>query len=235
MPAHQPRLPELETIAKPTAVVETVIAASLAAAALSLYLFAWIAEGVAHDWTKNFDLLVRQQVHQYASPALTKSMIVISFLGGNGLVIAAILAVALFLWSGWRRAALWLVTTLLGGVVLSLSLKYSFHRPRPVPFFGPTPITPSFPSGHALFSLCFYGVLAGLITGRTRSPPLRICLWCLAALMVAAIGFSRVYLGVHYPSDVIAGYLTATLWVSTMIAVDRLRRRRRQSSATGDH
>jgi undecaprenyl-diphosphatase len=235
MPAPHRHLPELETIAKPIVVLETAIAASLAIAALSLYLFAWIAEGIAHDWTRSLDLSIRQQVHQWASPGLTKSMVVISLLGGDGLVIAAILAVGLFLCSGWRRAALWLVTTLLGAVVLSLSLKYSFHRPRPVPFFGPTPITPSFPSGHALFSFCFYGILAGLIAGRIRSLPLRICLWTLAALLVAAVGFSRIYLGVHYPSDVIAGYLTATLWVSTMIALDRMRLRRRQSSQVREH
>ena len=121
--------------------------------------------------------------------------------------------------------------SILGALVLDLSLKYAFHRARPAPFFGPLPHTYSFPSGHALFSFCFYGVLAGLLADRVRSFKLRILVWTLAALLVAAIGVSRIYLGVHYPSDVIAGYLTATLWVSTMIAVDRVKKQRKRSIA----
>jgi len=232
--ANNSQLPELETVLKPTAAIETAIAASLAIAVLSVFLFAWIAEGVSHNWVRGFDLSVREWVHQGASPRLTKWMFAISFAGGDGLAIAAVAVFFAFLGVRWRRAALWLVTTIAGALVLDLTLKYAFHRPRPVPFFGPTPQTPSFPSGHALFSFCFYGVCAGLLAGRTQSFFRRILVWALAALLIAAIGFSRIYLGVHYPTDVIAGYLTATLWVSTMITVDRLRiqRRERPSSAS---
>ena len=116
-----------------------------------------------------------------------------------------------------------MVVTILGALVLDLSLKYAFHRPRPVPFLVPVPYTYSFPSGHSLFSFCFYGVLAGLLTRRIRSQTGRVLIWTLAAVLVAAIGLSRVYLGVHYPSDVIAGYLAASLWVSTLVALDRVR------------
>ena len=156
-------------------------------------------------------------------PPLTRAMIFISFLGGDGLTAAAILSVIAFLGLHWRRAALWMVVTILGALVLDLSLKYAFHRPRPVPFFVPVPYTYSFPSGHSLFSFCFYGVLAGLLTRRIPSRMARVLIWTLAALLVAAIGLSRIYLGVHYPSDVIAGYLAASLWVSTLVALDRVR------------
>ncbi|MGA9812020.1 MAG: phosphatase PAP2 family protein [Terriglobales bacterium] len=196
---------------------------SLTIAVLSLFLFAWIGEGVAHDRTAGFDLAIRNQVHAYASPPLTKAMIFISFLGGDGLTAAAILSVIAFLVFHWRREALRMVVTILGALVLDLSLKYAFHRPRPVPFFVPVPYTYSFPSGHSLFSFCFYGVLAGLLTKRIQSRLGRVLIWTLAALLVAAIGLSRVYLGVHYPSDVIAGYLAASLWVSTLVALDRVR------------
>ena len=196
---------------------------SLMVAVLSLFLFAWIGDGVAHDRTAGFDLAIRNQVHAYASPPLTKAMIFISFLGGDGLTAAAILSVIAFLVFHWRREALWMVVTILGALVLDLSLKYAFHRPRPVPFFVPVPYTYSFPSGHSLFSFCFYGVLAGLLTRRIRSRMGRVLIWTLAAVLVAAIGLSRVYLGVHYPSDVIAGYLAASLWVSTLVALDRVR------------
>jgi undecaprenyl-diphosphatase len=196
---------------------------------LSLFLFGWIADSVSHERTQTFDLAIRARVHEFASTGMTRSMIAISYLGGDGLIIAVFVSLALFLSLKWRRAALWLVITMLGALVLDLSLKYAFHRVRPTPFFGPLPHTYSFPSGHALFSFCFYGVLAGLLADRLRNLRLRILVWTIAALLVAAIGLSRIYLGVHYPSDVIAGYLTASLWVSTMIAVDRVKKQRKHA------
>ncbi len=221
--AEHSRLPELETAAQPTTLLETIPFISLGVAVLSLFLFAWIAENVSHDRTANFDLSMRTLIHEYASPGLTKAMIGISFLGGDGLTIAAIVALVVFVSFRWRRATLWLVVTILGALVLDLTLKYAFHRARPTPFFVALPRTYSFPSGHALFSFCFYGVLAGLLVGRTRSRLARVLIWLSAAILVVAIGVSRIYLGVHYPSDVIAGYLAATLWVSTLLALDRMR------------
>ena len=81
-----------------------------------------------------------------------------------------------------------------------------------------------------MFSFCFYGVLAGLLTRRIRSRMLRVLIWTLAAVLLAAIGLSRIYLGVHYPSDVMAGYLAASLWVSTLVALDRVRVQRKNAS-----
>ncbi len=222
-------LPELETTAKPLALMETAVLVSLGTAVLSLFLFVWIAYSVSHDELTSFDLAIRTRVHEMASPGLTRAMIATSFLGGDGLTAAALLAAVLFPWLRWRRAALWLVVTLLGALVLDLSLKFAFHRARPQPFFVALPRTYSFPSGHALFSFCFYGVMAGLLAGRIESRRARILIWTLAALLVSAIGFSRVYLGVHYPSDVIAGYLAATLWVATLVAMDRLHKKSKRA------
>jgi membrane-associated phospholipid phosphatase len=226
----QSHLPELETAAKPITLMETAALLSLAVAVLSLFLFAWIAEGVSHQQTMKFDLGVRSRVHTYASPNVTRAMMALSFLGGDGLILALIVAVLAFLFFGWRRATLWLVITLLGALVLDLSLKYSFHRLRPAPFFGALPRTYSFPSGHALFSFCFYGVLAGLWAGRTRSVLGRTLIWTMIGILVSGIGLSRIYLGVHYPSDVIAGYLAAMVWVSTLVTLDRLRVRKGKNS-----
>ena len=223
------RLPELETIPKQRIPLEIATVLSLGVAVLALFLFAWMGDSVSHERTKNFDLAVRTRIHQYSSPGMTKGMIAVSFLGQGGLAIAAVVTLIVFLRLRWRRAAVWLVTTIVGALVLDLTLKYAFHRARPAPFFVPLPHTYSFPSGHALVSFCFYGVLAGLLAGRTRSLFFRILIWVCAALLVTAIGLSRIYLGVHYPSDVIAGYLAATLWVSTMVALDRWRKKRKLS------
>ena len=230
--ADESWLPELETVPKSTVILETATLVSLGVAVLSLFLFAWIAESVSHDRTASFDLAVRTNIHEYASPGLTKLMIAFSFLGGDGLTAAAILSVIAFLRFRWLRAALWMVVTILGAVVLDLSLKYAFHRPRPIPFFVAVPHTYSFPSGHSLFSFCFYGVLAGLLAGRIGSRLGRVLIWTMAALLVAAIGLSRIYLGVHYPSDVIAGYLAAALWVSTLVTLDRMRKKADQGKAS---
>jgi undecaprenyl-diphosphatase len=202
---------------------------SLTAALLAIFLFAWLAESVVEQHTTQFDSIVRASVHQWASPALTRLMFAITFMGSGGLIASALLAFALFRHFRWRGAAIWLLVTLAGATILDLALKSAFHRPRPSPFFGPIPHTYSFPSGHSLFSFCFYGVLAGLLSARVRAPLLRAVIWILATALVFSIGLSRIYLGVHYPSDVLGGFLVGTIWVSTMLVLDRLRTRRKNS------
>jgi undecaprenyl-diphosphatase len=221
-------LPEAEQTRPPLTLLGIAVPLSLLLAVGGLFLFAWIAEEVVKEHTLRFDLAVRNWVHQYSSPSLTRAAILASFIGSGVLVAGVVVSLAVFALLRWRRAALWLTITLAGALILNLSLKFAFHRQRPTPFFGPPPHTYSFPSGHALFSLCFYGVLAGLLADRIQSWPAKICIWSVAAVLIAAIGLSRIYLGVHYPTDVIAGYLTAGVWVSSMIAFDRVRARKSQ-------
>lgn len=227
MHAVNPQLPEVEQAPKPAGLITGAALVSLAIAVFALLLFSWIATEVREGETARFDLSVRMWIHQFFSPALTRRMLLISEFGAKILIIGFLTALIAFLILRWHHAAVWLIVTMTGALVLDLSLKYGFHRARPTPFYGPVPGTPSFPSGHALFSLCFYGVLAGLINGRVRSIALRVLIWIPAAVLILAIGFSRIYLGVHYPSDVLAGYLAAALWVSAMIFLDRLRIYRR--------
>jgi undecaprenyl-diphosphatase len=202
--------------------METGIGLGLLAALLSLFLFGWIAQEMREGETAAFDLAVRSWVHQFASPAMTRAMTAISLLGNSILIVELAVALAIFLALRWRRAAAWLAISMAGALALNVTLKYVFHRPRPPVFFGAEPHSYSFPSGHALSSFCFYGVMAGLIAARIRSPALRIAVWVAAALLVAAIGVSRIYLGMHYPSDVLGGYLAAAIWVSTLLVLDRL-------------
>jgi undecaprenyl-diphosphatase len=200
---------------------------SLAVAVLCLILFGWIAEEMLHGDTLRFDMSVRTWVHQLASPALTQTMIFISLLGDQILIVELILVLLIFLVVGWRRAAAWLAVTMLGVQVLDTVLKHEFHRVRPQPYFVAAPTSFSFPSGHAITAFCFYGVLAGLLTDRIGSRAARIALWAFTAILIIAIGLSRIYLGVHYPSDVIAGYLAGAVWVGTIIVLDHLRKVRR--------
>ena len=198
--------------------------ASLACAVLALVFFSWLAEEVFRGETDRFDVSVRTFVHHYSSASLTKWMQSITFLGAPSvLFLLFVICSGYFLLAKWLRGAAWLGVGVVGSVLLDTTLKLLFHRARPEPFFGSLPRSYSFPSGHALSSFCFYGILAGLLDTRLRSLPVRITIWIVAAVLVLAIGVSRIYLGVHYPTDVIAGYMAAAVWVSTLIYVDRMR------------
>jgi undecaprenyl-diphosphatase len=219
---EQIRLPEAEQAPQPKRLIETLAMVGFFAAVLSLYLFARLASEVREGDTISFDNAVRGWVHQFASPSMTLAMKGISLLGYDVLILGLVIAVAVFVRFRWRRAAAWLSITMAGAVALELVLKHAFHRHRPTPFFGDAPHSYSFPSGHALASFCFYVVLAGLIADRIERLSLRIAVWLAAAVLVLAIGISRIYLGVHYPSDVIAGYLAAAMWVGTMLVIDHV-------------
>ena len=180
--------------------------------------------------TLRFDQAIRSWVHQFASTGMTRAMHVISLLGYEILIVEVVIAFMVFAKLRWKRAALWLAIAMIGSVLLDLALKYAYHRVRPTAFFGSPARYYSFPSGHALSSFCFYGVMAGLLSARTKSVWLRVVIWVIAAVLVVAIGISRIYLGVHYPSDVLAGYLAATVWVGAVIVFDHVRKVRQESS-----
>jgi len=92
-----------------------------------------------------------------------------------------------------------------------------------VPFFDlATPASFSFPSGHALFSFCFFAGIAALLSPRLSSQRAKLGLWSIAIALILGIGLSRIYLGVHYPSDVLAGYAAGIVWVATVKFVNEL-------------
>ncbi|MBV8857522.1 MAG: phosphatase PAP2 family protein [Acidobacteria bacterium] len=197
---------------------------SLALAAGVLVLLSWLAEEVLEGDTQRFDEQVRVLINQHAAPQLTAAMRVITYFGST-IVISSLSVcgvVGLYLMKR-RRAALLLLVTMAGALILNGVLKLSFHRARPAPFFNlGAPASYSFPSGHALYSFCLFGTLAAIISRRVQSTWTRTAVWAAAALIVVLVGFSRIYLGVHYPSDVIEGYAAAFFWVMAVALADRL-------------
>ena len=188
------------------------ITAVLAAAAFLALAFA-----VSQGHTVSLDSTIREFAYSHSSSQLTGLFEVISFTGKLWFLVAlgSIVTAGFLYWRKYRWAALFLIT--MGGeIMLETGSKALFARARPEPFFGLPPAESySFPSGHALGSLCFYGILAMLISSRSDTHRRR---WIvsLAAVWILLIGFSRVYLGMHYPTDVLAGYLLGISWLSAL-------------------
>ena len=205
------------------------LAVGLLLAMASAIFFGWLASEVFEGETKAFDDAVRNAIHQTATPFLTGTMIFFTYLGSVwGIISLFALASAAMIYRGHKRAMIILWITMAGQVVLGITLKNSFHRPRPAAFFDfPIPSSYSFPSGHAFASLCFFGILAWLIGTRTKSRSWKIFAWVVAIFLILTIGVSRIYLGVHYPSDVVAGYAAGLIWLITVIFGDWWWRRRK--------
>jgi undecaprenyl-diphosphatase len=198
--------------------------AGLAVAVLAMFLFGWLADEMLEGETLALDLRVRAATHAIATPGLTHALRIVSLVGGPSVlaVLGAGLA-AVFVWHRWWRGAIVLLVAMVGAGLLDTALKLAFRRTRPTPYFGyPLPDSYSFPSGHALFAFCFFTAGAALLAPRLQHPALRWLVMVVALVIVLAIGFSRIYLGVHSPSDVLAGYAVGLLWSSVLIAGDRI-------------
>lgn len=193
-------------------------------ALIGAILFALLAHSVTQGTTKDFDATVRNAVHAHASPFLTRAMRSITQLGSPTFLVllGAVLAWRFYAVKRPRAAVLFAIATL-GGEALDQILKYTYRRPRPEVFFGMAePASYSFPSGHSLESCCFYGALAAILSVTLASPLRRAGIWTAAAILTLAIGTSRVYLGVHYPTDVLGGYTVAIVWASLLRACYRI-------------
>ena len=168
--------------------------------------------------TGQFDEASRAALHSLASPGLTRSMQVVTLFGSQLILLSVTACAGAFLLElGRRDAALRIAAAVAGAEFLMWILKAVFHRPRPEPFFSGLALeTYSFPSGHALLSLCCYGMLVTL-AGAGLPRAVRWLARIAAALLILAIGISRVYLGAHYSSDVIAGFLVAVVWMTALV------------------
>ena len=202
----------------------------LAAAVGTIVFFGWLADEVLDGETRQFDEVTRVAVHQFASPAMTTAMRGISFLG-SGLFLTAATAVVIIWFASrkWGREAKLMAATMVGASLLNMTLKLAFRRARPVPFYDLLPPESySFPSGHALTSACFFGALAAIITARIKRRRPRILVWIVCITTFVLIGLSRIYLGVHHTTDVIAGFAAALIWILVVRFVEMTLRRRRQ-------
>jgi len=195
---------------------------ALAIGTISLWGFIKIADEVSENETQTFD---RWAITAFRNPDNPSDPIGpvwveemardLSALGGFAWITLATLAIGIYLLlDGKSHMALFLIGATAGGGLVSLLLKHLFARPRPdvVPHLSKV-FTSSFPSGHSMLAAVIYLTLGSLLASVISKLSLKIYVLVVAVLLTVAVGLSRVYLGVHYPSDILAGWVASLAWV----------------------
>lgn len=191
--------------------------------------FVWTALNIQGNQIRHFDKIIIASVQRWESPSLTIVMKLFTTIGGGLPLILLMITVMVILHTflGHRKELIFLAVVMLGSTLINWGLKTLFHRVRP-DFHRLIEVAGySFPSGHSMAAFSFYGALAYLIWSHIPSLLGRSSVIILSSLFVFAIGTSRIYLGVHYPSDVIGGYFVSGCWlILTIMLYDKYMRRR---------
>lgn len=186
---------------------------------LFLGSFSIIAYLVEMDKFIHFDHSIIGFVQGFETHALTKLMIFFSFVGSTVSVVIISLLSALFLYKvlHHRKELFLLVITMVGSTLLNLVLKFIFQRTRPDINQLVFEEGYSFPSGHSMAAFSLYGILTFLLWKHMKTRIRRGMLLLVNSLMILTIGLSRIYLGVHYPTDVLGAYTASGFWLFVVI------------------
>lgn len=201
------------------------------------WAFLRLAEAVREDDTRAFDRAVLLALRSPGDPSdplgprwAEEVARDVTALGGTTVVALVTLGAATFLWLvGSRGGAALLLAAVAGGEVLSVVLKLGFERPRPdlVPHLTAV-YTASFPSGHAMMSAVAYLTIGALVARLRPEPRVKVFAVITAVVLTVLVGASRLYLGVHWPTDVLGGWAAGAAWAAACWGVaDALRRRGR--------
>lgn len=206
----------------------TIAIAGLIVAILALWGFIELADEVLEKQTKAIDQAILLAIKPLHTPLLNIVMHGFSIVGGTVVVTLLCLGLGVTFWV--RRNKIEFTTlaiAALGSVIMNLAIKLFFKRDRPAlwELVSSNPRTSSFPSGHAMMSLVIYGLLGYLLAH--RFPRWRWWIFIGITLLVTAIGFSRLYLGIHWPTDIVAGYAAALIWLAVSILYLEVRWKRR--------
>ncbi len=170
------------------------------------------------------DLAVRAAIHGTQTGFLTGLAFALTFIGSAAVLTGLVsLTAGILLYIGPGLAGRTLIIAMVGEAVLQNGLKALFARPRPISFFGTDPGGYSFPSGHALSAFCFCGSLALLARWWPVASLVRPAVAVAGTVITLGIGWSRLYLGVHYLSDIVAGYVIGAAWLAFLAAIGQFR------------
>jgi membrane protein DedA with SNARE-associated domain/membrane-associated phospholipid phosphatase len=185
-----------------------------------LLLFGVIEDVLTLDPIVAVDTRIANLLYVYRDPAPIKVFLWITLLGKAKMVLCLAALCTLLFWI-WRKRAfilpLWI--TIAGSGIFNPLGKVAFHRPRPAGIGVYTEASFSFPSGHATFAAAFYGFIVYFLWRQTKTWQNRLNVLFAGLLLILAIGFSRLYLGVHFVSDVLGGYLLGLLWLIIGICI----------------
>jgi membrane-associated phospholipid phosphatase len=218
----------------PGSFIELHFTAALVALGIAIILFALIAADVVTGGAGTLiDARLSIWLHAHTTARLTTFFALISKLHSSLYVGIVIALICTYLWT--KHLRYWVLSLLLsvcGGMLLNVALKDLFVRPRPS-FSDTIPRlhTFSFPSGHTMVASVFYGSLCVLLVSRTQSWILRALAIVVAFLMIALVGFSRMYLGVHYLMDVMGAIAEGSAWLTTSFLIVALVRKHRALSS----
>ncbi len=192
--------------------------------AVSLLVFAAVTDGVVGGETRTFDSAVLMAMRTPGQPSnplgppwFEEAVRDVTSLGGTVIIVLITATVAGFLaMSGTRHAALLMIGSVAGGALLMSFLKQLFARARPdLVEHSARVFTESFPSGHATLSAVTYLTLGALLARVQTRRTLKAYSLGIAITLTALVGVSRVYLGVHWPTDVLAGWCLGAAWAMT--------------------
>ncbi len=181
---------------------------------ITCIIFWHFANQISANELHRFDLRIMNLIHSFISDGQTRLMKLITFMGATRVIlISLILVVFLMLVNRKWWEAVFFFIAVSGASFFNLVLKWIFQRERP--YLNPIVIERgySFPSAHAMVSLVFYGMLAYLLMHFAKRRVFKIIIVIAFSILIFMIGVSRIYLGVHYPSDVIAGFAAGTGWL----------------------
>lgn len=186
---------------------------------LALAGFGGLSLLVQRDRLKEFDLSIIHTVQGWENDNFTRIAKTLSYIGSSAVTIplALVIVIVLAVVLKHRWEIILFVGTLLGSSLLNTTLKALYHRARPDIHRIVEEAGFSFPSGHSMSAFSLYGILTYLLWRHLPSKGWRIALIVFSLIMVLGIGLSRIYLGVHYPSDVIGGYWVSACWITLCI------------------
>lgn len=196
------------------------LVAGLIIAVIGTAIFVMLASHVRSGSTQAFDDSMIRWMGAHHSPGLDAVMLEVTALGTGTVVMMVVAVAALFLvLTQHKYSAILLFASTFGGTVLIGVLKLGFNRPRPSLFVPAVhTVSSSFPSGHAMSAAIVYSTVAYLAARLHRRKWARWLVMTAALVLIALISFSRMYLGVHYPSDVIAGVAVGLAWAGFCMA-----------------
>ncbi len=199
------------------------VVAGFALAAIVLAAAGWLVTGPYRQSPAAFDASIRTAMRQMQSPMWNTLFLAITKLGSTlYLTIIGVVVGIIFIILRSFRSLLILIVVMAGQGILDRGCKWIIARPRPSSLINYRAVESfSFPSGHAIASLCLYGTIAWIVASRLENSAAKAGTGIFAAVLIFLIGMSRVYIGVHYPTDVMAGFLAAAIWTAAVLSTDR--------------